>query len=217
MLPEKSPCYAFYSYPTPPPPPSAVPAPTPKASESPAKPSDMFRGSVGGARPVQASWAPASDSAGKEESKPDAPENEANNNGDSKMEESKPETEVEDDEAKDESAKDAGEEKIDEEERPSSSLQSLDIASDDKPAAAPAPASATQAKVKGRVLFLYTCPSSSPIKFRMVYSSGVRGIQQDATDKAGIDISGKVRCPFLITESQIAEGWNRSKLLICQI
>jgi hypothetical protein len=49
-----------------------------------------------------------------------------------------------------------------------------------------------QAKGKGRVVFIYTCPSGSPIKFRMVYSSGVRGIQQDAKDKSGIDISAKV-------------------------
>lgn len=48
---------------------------------------------------------------------------------------------------------------------------------------------------KGRVFFVYTCPSGSPIKFRMVYSSGVRGIQQDASDKAGIEIAAKV-CPF---------------------
>ncbi len=45
---------------------------------------------------------------------------------------------------------------------------------------------------KGRVLFIYTCPSGSPIKFRMVYSSGVRGLQQDARNKAGVEISGKV-------------------------
>ena len=52
---------------------------------------------------------------------------------------------------------------------------------------APAPAS------KGRVLFIYTCPSGSPIKYRMVYSSGVRGMQQDAADKAEIQIAAKVR------------------------
>lgn len=45
---------------------------------------------------------------------------------------------------------------------------------------------------KGRVLFLYTCPSGSPIKYRMVYSSSVRGVQQDAVDKAGVQIAGKV-------------------------
>lgn len=48
-------------------------------------------------------------------------------------------------------------------------------------------------KGKGRVLFIYTCPSGSPIKFRMVYSSGVRGMQQDAADKSGVEISAKVR------------------------
>lgn len=60
------------------------------------------------------------------------------------------------------------------------------------PAAEAQPA-APQQNVKGRVLFLYTCPSSSPIKFRMVYSSSVRSVQQDAKDKAGVEIVGKVR------------------------
>lgn len=55
------------------------------------------------------------------------------------------------------------------------------------------PASAQpQPPSKGRVIFIYTCPSGSPVKFRMVYSSSVRGVQQDAIDKAGMDIVGKV-------------------------
>ena len=59
--------------------------------------------------------------------------------------------------------------------------------------AEPAPApSASAVTGKGRILFIYTCPSGSPIKFRMVYSSGAIGMQQDAKDKIGIDISGKV-------------------------
>lgn len=56
----------------------------------------------------------------------------------------------------------------------------------------PSPAT-TAPPSKGRVLFLYTCPSGSPIKFRMVYSSSVRGIQQEAKDRCGIEISSKVR------------------------
>ena len=43
-----------------------------------------------------------------------------------------------------------------------------------------------------RVIFIYTCPSASPVKFRMVYSSGVRSIQQDVKDKIGVDIVAKV-------------------------
>jgi hypothetical protein len=54
------------------------------------------------------------------------------------------------------------------------------------------PTPAAGVKSKGRVLFIYTCPSGSPIKFRMVYSSGVRSIQQDAKDKAGVEIAAKV-------------------------
>ena len=56
----------------------------------------------------------------------------------------------------------------------------------------PANPPAAPVKTKGRVIFIYTCPSGSPIKFRMVYSSGVRGMQDDAKSKAGIDISSKV-------------------------
>jgi hypothetical protein len=56
------------------------------------------------------------------------------------------------------------------------------------------PAAASTSKGKGRVLFIYSCPSASPIKFRMVYSSGVRGMQQDAMDKVGLDINAKVSC-----------------------
>jgi hypothetical protein len=65
-------------------------------------------------------------------------------------------------------------------------LQQAAIPVEETQAVTPAP------KTNGRILFIYTCPSASPIKFRMVYSSGVRGMQQDAMDKAGIDISVKV-------------------------
>lgn len=51
---------------------------------------------------------------------------------------------------------------------------------------------------KGRVIFVYCCPSNSPVKYRMIYSTTVRGMQQDAIDKAGVEIIAKVRTsPFL--------------------
>ena len=65
----------------------------------------------------------------------------------------------------------------------------------------PAPAKAPEGK--GRVLFIYTCPSGSPIKFRMVYSSSVRSVQQDASDKAGVEVSAKVRFLPYTTSSQL--------------
>jgi twinfilin-like protein len=75
---------------------------------------------------------------------------------------------------------------------------------EESPTPAPeAQPAAPQQKVKGRVLFLYTCPSSSPIKFRMVYSSSVRSVQQDAKDKAGVEIVGKVR-PTSIARSLVS-------------
>lgn len=66
---------------------------------------------------------------------------------------------------------------------------------------------------KGRVLFIYTCPSGSPIKFRMVYSSGVRGIQQDAIDKAGIEIAAKLETSDIsdLTESHLKSSIPASK------
>lgn len=46
---------------------------------------------------------------------------------------------------------------------------------------------------KGRVIFVYCCPPNSPVKYRMIYSTTVRGVQQDASDKAGVEIAAKVR------------------------
>ncbi|RSH94016.1 Twinfilin-1 [Saitozyma podzolica] len=77
---------------------------------------------------------------------------------------------------------------------------------EESPTPAPeAQPAAPQQKVKGRVLFLYTCPSSSPIKFRMVYSSSVRSVQQDAKDKAGVEIVGKIETSDIsdLTESHL--------------
>ncbi|WRT67231.1 uncharacterized protein IL334_004197 [Kwoniella shivajii] len=58
---------------------------------------------------------------------------------------------------------------------------------------------------KGRVFFIYCCPSSSPVKFRMIYSTSVRSIQQDAIDKAGVEIVGKLETsdPNDLTESHL--------------
>jgi twinfilin-like protein len=142
-LPEKSPAYTFYSYPTPAPPPSSAPSvksPTPSASAS---ARNTFHASEGGARSVATTWVP------------------------------KNSTEV----TGTEGEPTEGEEKKDEPD-----VAELSIAEPE----------AIKVEGKGRVLFIYTCPSGSPIKFRMVYSSGVRGIQQDASDKAGIEIAAKV-------------------------
>lgn len=58
-----------------------------------------------------------------------------------------------------------------------------------------------EVKTKGRVVFIYSCPSGSPVKLRMVYSTSVRGVQMDATDKAGVEIVGKVSpCTSIIVK-----------------
>lgn len=77
-------------------------------------------------------------------------------------------------------------------------VKDLRIETQASPEVETAPSISNAPPAKGRVLFLYTCPSGSPIKFRMVYSSNVRGIQQDAADRAGVQIGGKVRVPHSI-------------------
>ncbi|KAK8869701.1 hypothetical protein IAR55_000269 [Kwoniella newhampshirensis] len=56
----------------------------------------------------------------------------------------------------------------------------------------PAPSTPVEKPSKGRVFFIYCCPSASPVKYRMIYSTTVRGMQQDAKDKAGVEIVSKL-------------------------
>ncbi|EIW69377.1 hypothetical protein TREMEDRAFT_38993 [Tremella mesenterica DSM 1558] len=154
-LPDKTPSYTFYSYPTPLPPASpvkpAMTSPVP-ASAAPASPRNTFQATQGGVRIVTASSA------------------EIVNRSD---------------------RKDEIEEKViikEEEEK-----------------------EAIQADTKdGRVVFIYTCPTASPVKFRMVYSSSVRGVQQEAIDKAGVQIVAKLETSDTtdITESYLSSSLN---------
>jgi twinfilin-like protein len=89
-----------------------------------------------------------------------------------------------------------GEEKVEGEET-GEAPDVTDLKLQESPKEEAPPAAAAPLPSKGRVLFLYTCPSGSPIKFRMVYSSSVRGIQQEAKDRCGVEISSKVRPPLL--------------------
>lgn len=170
-LPEKSPCYVFYSFPTPPAPKPARAAP---AAASPAAARDVFQASAGGARNVAASTAPRWDA---EEGKGEGKEEE----------ETKEETKETDEDAKETN----GEE--------TKAVDAAAAAADDDSASTPAPdVSALNVSDpdtdadKGRVVFIYWCPSGSPVRFRMVYSTTVRGIQQDAIDKVQMPIAGKL-------------------------
>jgi hypothetical protein len=58
----------------------------------------------------------------------------------------------------------------------------------DAAASATSPTTATSRKI----LFIYTCPSSSPVRHRMLYSSALRGVMKDAEDKSGIKVEKKV-------------------------
>ncbi|WVF72078.1 hypothetical protein IAT40_006890 [Kwoniella sp. CBS 6097] len=80
------------------------------------------------------------------------------------------------------------------------------------PAPAPAPA-VEETPSKGKVFFIYCCPSSSPVKFRMIYSTSVRGMQQDAADQAGVEIITKLETsdPSDLTESHLKSSLPPSK------
>lgn len=83
---------------------------------------------------------------------------------------------------------------------------------EEKPATSPA-TSAPAKDEKGRVIFIYSCPSASPVKFRMIYSTSTRGVQQDAIN-LGVEIVGKVKLsspPYPSSESR----WER-KLMVQQ-
>lgn len=160
-VPEKSPAYVFYSFPTPPPPKPIVPVAAPAPKASPASARNTFQASQGGARQVDTSDAPRW--------------NDDKKSGDAADEE---------EEKKDEEVKEDVEE---EKEEPA--VEKLEIAEPEQsPVSPPSPV----VESKGRVLFIYWCPSGSPVRFRMVYSTTVRGIQQDAMDKAGCEIIGKL-------------------------
>ncbi|BEI91317.1 uncharacterized protein CcaverHIS019_0401370 [Cutaneotrichosporon cavernicola] len=146
-MPDKSPAYVFYSFPTSPPPKPVRPTATPSA---PAASRDTFQATAGGVRNVMHSDAPRYDAEEKE--------------GEDKEENGK-------DDVPD--------------------ITGLKIADEPKAASPPRSPSPEQPS-KGRVVFIYWCPTGSPVKYRMVYSTTVRGIQQDAQDKVGMEVVGKL-------------------------
>ncbi|KLT41749.1 hypothetical protein CC85DRAFT_286152 [Cutaneotrichosporon oleaginosum] len=178
-LPDKAPAYVFYSFPTPPSPKPVRPTPAPAA---PAASRDTFQATAGGIRHVPHS---------------DAPRYDAEAEGEKKAGEEGPKAE--------ESGTEQGEKEETAEETPD--ITGLSIAEEPKPVSPPRSPSPEQPS-KGRVVFIYWCPPGSPVKYRMVYSTTVRGIQQDAMDKAGVEVVGKLETSDKIdlSESSIREA-----------
>lgn len=56
-------------------------------------------------------------------------------------------------------------------------------------------------------MFIYTCPSGSKIKERMVYSTGRAGVLQEAKEVAGLNVDRKLETTDVkeLTESFILE------------
>lgn len=189
-LPDKNPAYVFYSYPTPPP-----VAPPPAQPSAPAAAKNVFQATAGGKRLVETSNAPRYD----EEEKDDADKSDEADKAAEKDEEQGEKPEDGDDlerkaskGSQDEQAE-GGDEK---EKEATPSVSNLTIDQPDRITRSPSPlppsSSPSPAPSKGRVVFIYWCPPGSPVKFRMVYSTTVRGMQQDAQDKAGIALAGKL-------------------------
>ncbi len=44
----------------------------------------------------------------------------------------------------------------------------------------------------GKVIFIYTCPTTSAVRHRMLYSSALRGVIKDAEDKGGFKVEKRV-------------------------
>lgn len=186
-LPDKSPAYVFYAYPTPPP---AIPPPAPAAAPAAAK--NTFQATAGGARPVDASNAPRYDA---EENEDKTERSEAEDperpKASEEIEDPMDEDQKNDVEATKMDDDDVEESKANDEETPA--VSTLNIAEPDRITRSPSPLPAAPgAPTKGRVVFIYWCPPGSPVKFRMVYSTTVRGIQQDVSDKVGISPAGKL-------------------------
>ncbi|KAL1405528.1 Twinfilin-1 [Vanrija albida] len=168
-LPDKAPAYVFYSFPTPPPPkPAPKPAP---AAAAPSAPRNTFQATAGGVRYVSASTAQAENAAEGEEKEEGA--------------------EGEEGAAKEE-AEDTGGDREEAAEEGVAALKVESKPASPEPVAAAEPEPEPEVESKGRVVFIYWCPSGSPVKFRMIYSTSVRGVQQDAIDKAGVEIHGKI-------------------------
>ena len=163
----------------------SYPTPPPAPSATPSIPKagysarNTFQATVGGARPVMPSAAPTAE--------PEAIE--------------KPDEEKKDGEEKTETEESGEVKEVGEKKEETITEEVKETPAVKQPSTSePAP------KGKGRVIFIYTCPSGSPIKFRMVYSSGVRGVQQDAMDKANIEIAAKVGLPSQARPSLILAG-----------
>jgi hypothetical protein len=196
-LPDKSPCYVFYSFPTPPPP---KPVRQTTAPAAPAVARNTFQATAGGARNVEVSNAPLYNA----EEKKDEEEKEAKDEDEEKKDE--------DENKDDEETEQNGEEANGDDEQPN--VSGLDLSSEPAPVTpleepTPARSPSPVPETKGRVLFIYWCPPGSPVRFRMVYSTTVRGIQQDAVDKAGIEIVGKMETS---DKSDLAEHHIREEI-----
>nr|XP_019002060.1 uncharacterized protein I203_05196 [Kwoniella mangroviensis CBS 8507]OCF65521.1 hypothetical protein I203_05196 [Kwoniella mangroviensis CBS 8507] len=162
-VPNKSPSFIFYSYPTPPSP-KPVKAPVASTPSKMAEQRNTFQATQGGVRVVPMSNVPVDN----ENDKPADGEGEVESSQSQEAEEEKP-------------------------------VQEPEVKEKEEDAAV---------EEKGKVIFIYCCPSSSPVKFRMIYSTSVRSVQQDASDKAGVEIVGKIETsdPTDLTESYLKQS-----------
>ncbi|GAB1517727.1 Twinfilin-1 [Rhizoctonia solani] len=91
-----------------------------------------------------------------------------------------------------------------------------DVSLDDVPGALPASEPAyglySWAQEEGaspHIVFTYTCPSSSPVKYRMLYSSGVASLVNDVKAQAGITVAKRLESS---DPTELDLAWLRSEL-----
>jgi twinfilin-like protein len=51
---------------------------------------------------------------------------------------------------------------------------------------------AIESSQPNNITMIYTCPSASPVRYRMIYSSSLRGVMKEASTLIGLTIDRKV-------------------------
>ena len=95
-------------------------------------------------------------------------------------------------------------------------LSSSSVSAAELPSALPAsnPAFSFLRLPSGKVVFIYTCPSSSPVKERMLYASSSRSVHDWAVREGGLEVVRKVEEsePKEIEEKELVEQEDKPKV-----
>ena len=175
-MPGKEPSYAFYAWPSPASSISTAPSPTNAGVEE--KVATQKKGSLTVPGQQEVSTAPKDDDQDTEEKEKvqETLENSSDNNNDKEPKDiALPVSPL-----------------------PSSPVGQAPPASSPFPSSASAPTKqAGEGREQKKIAFVYACPSASPVRNRMLFSTCVRGLIRGAEERCGVKVSKKVRhIPF---------------------